>query len=32
MAADVYYPDFKNALLNFIYFRRIFEPAHWSAK
>ena len=25
MGADVYYPDFKNALLNFIYFRRIFD-------
>jgi hypothetical protein len=24
-----YYPDFKNALLNFIYFRLIFEPAHF---
>ena len=24
-----YYPDFNNALLNFIYFRLIFEPAHF---
>jgi hypothetical protein len=24
-----YYPDFKNVLLNFIYFRLIFEPAHF---
>src|SRR5215204_2336227 len=24
-----YYPDFKHALLNFIYFRLIFEPAHF---
>ena len=24
-----YYPDFKNTLLNFIYFRLIFEPAHF---
>ena len=24
-----YYPDFRNALLNFIYFRLLFEPAHF---
>jgi len=24
-----YYPDFKNPLLNFIYFRLLFEPAHF---
>jgi len=24
-----YYPDFKNALINFIYFRLLFEPAHF---